>query len=161
MNSASKPWYREPWPWLLMAGPATVVVAGCWTAALAVMSDDGLVADDYYKQGLGINRVIARESAAKRLGVAATASFSEERDRVRVMLGEESRPASLRLALAHPTLRGEDQAITLAPVAPGLYEGALRRPRAATLRARLEDAEGRWRVAASWDTREATLRFVP
>jgi len=28
-----KPWYREPWPWLLMAGPATV-----------------LVAEDYYKQ---------------------------------------------------------------------------------------------------------------
>ena len=24
----AKPWYREPWPWLLMLGPAVVVVAG-------------------------------------------------------------------------------------------------------------------------------------
>ena len=23
----TQPWYREPWPWILMAGPAIVVVA--------------------------------------------------------------------------------------------------------------------------------------
>lgn len=161
MESVPKPWYREPWPWLLMAGPATVIVAGIVTTALAVRSFDGLVADDYYKQGLGINRVIARESAAKRLGLAAHASFNEERQRVRITLGEGSGPAALRLALVHPTLRAEDQSITLASVAPGLYEGALRPPRAATLRARLEDGEGRWRLTATWDTREAALRFAP
>lgn len=158
---ASKPWYREPWPWILMAGPAAVVVAGAVTTALAVKSFDGLVADDYYKQGLAINRVIAREVAARRLGVAAQASFTEERDRVRVSLGAGDRPAALRLVLVHATLRAEDQSVTLAPVAPGLYEGALRPPRMGTLHARLEDAEGRWRLAAPWDTREATLRFAP
>ena len=161
MNELSRPWYREPWPWILMAGPAAVVVAGVVTTAIAVQSFDGLVSDDYYKQGLGINRVIARESAAKRLGVSAHASFTEERERVRVVLGEGARPASLRLALIHPTLRAEDQSVTLASVAPGLYEGTLRRPRASTLRARLEDGEGRWRLTADWSTREAALRFAP
>ena len=34
------PWYREPWPWLLMAGPAAVVVAGLITAWIAVKTDD-------------------------------------------------------------------------------------------------------------------------
>ena len=38
----AQPWYRERWPWILMAGPATVVVAGLFTAWLAVRSDDGL-----------------------------------------------------------------------------------------------------------------------
>ena len=60
MNPLAKPWYREPWPWLLMAGPVAVVLAGIATTVLAVTTFDGLVADDYYKQGLGINRVIAR-----------------------------------------------------------------------------------------------------
>ena len=161
MDSASKPWYREPWPWLLMAGPAAVVVAGAVTTALAVQSFDGLVADDYYKQGLGINRVIARESAARRLGISAMATFNDGRDRVRVLLVEGERPAALRLALVHPTLPGEDRSVPMVPVAPGLYEGALRAPHAARLRARLEDAEGRWRVNATWDTREASLRFTP
>ena len=25
------PWYREPWPWILISGPAIVVVAGMAT----------------------------------------------------------------------------------------------------------------------------------
>ena len=41
---ARKPWYREPWPWLLMAGPAIVVVAGVTTAVIAFRGADGLVA---------------------------------------------------------------------------------------------------------------------
>ena len=33
------PWYREPWPWFLIAGPAIVVVASLSTAVIAVRSD--------------------------------------------------------------------------------------------------------------------------
>ncbi|MEQ1516273.1 MAG: FixH family protein, partial [Usitatibacteraceae bacterium] len=47
MNTAHsalpEPWYRQRWPWLLMAGPAIVVVAGFVTLALAIQSSDGLV----------------------------------------------------------------------------------------------------------------------
>ncbi|MBK6357531.1 MAG: FixH family protein [Betaproteobacteria bacterium] len=39
---------------MLIAGPATVVVAGFITLWMAVVSDDGLVTDDYYKQGLAV-----------------------------------------------------------------------------------------------------------
>ena len=63
------PWYREPWPWLLMAGPALVVVAGLTTAWIAVTHEDGLVADDYYKRGLAINQELRRDSAAVSLDV--------------------------------------------------------------------------------------------
>jgi uncharacterized protein len=65
------PWYREPWPWLLMAGPVAAIVAGIATAWIAIVHQDGLVADDYYKEGLAINRTIARHEAAVRLGVVA------------------------------------------------------------------------------------------
>ena len=67
------PWYREPWPWLLMAGPAVVVVAGLFTAWLAVVHEDGLVADDYYKQGLGINK--SSSAKKKRLPLRYTRAF--------------------------------------------------------------------------------------
>jgi hypothetical protein len=39
------PWYRHRWPWLLMLGPAIVVVAGIATAAIAVATADTLVSD--------------------------------------------------------------------------------------------------------------------
>ena len=63
------PWYREPWPWLLMLGPAGAIIAGAFTVWLAVVHEDGLVADDYYKQGLAINKVIRRQSQAVQLGL--------------------------------------------------------------------------------------------
>ena len=39
----SKPWYREPWPWILMSGPALVVVASVVSAILAAATADPLV----------------------------------------------------------------------------------------------------------------------
>ena len=66
----TKPWYREPWPWLLMSGPAIVVVAGIITTVLAVRTHDGLVVDDYYKQGLAVNKDLSRDLAAKKIGRA-------------------------------------------------------------------------------------------
>jgi hypothetical protein len=159
--TTAKPWYREPWPWILMSGPAAVVAAGAVTTALAVSSFDGLVADDYYKQGLAINRVIARESAARQLGVTASLSFDPTRTHVRVMLGEGARPASLRLTLVHRTLPAEDQSIVLTEVSPGFYEGALLAPRRGALHARLEDGAGRWRLAGEWNTLADSLGLAP
>ena len=56
------PWYRHAAPWLLMAGPAIVVVASFVTLWLAVASDDGLVSADYYQRGLNINRTLAPQT---------------------------------------------------------------------------------------------------
>jgi hypothetical protein len=39
------PWYRHRWPWLLMSGPAIVVVAGIATTIIAVRTADPMVAD--------------------------------------------------------------------------------------------------------------------
>ena len=56
LQSNNQPWYKERWPWILMAGPGLVIVAGVITVWLAVVSNDGLVTDDYYKQGLAVNQ---------------------------------------------------------------------------------------------------------
>lgn len=157
----AQPWYREPWPWIVMAGPAIVIVAGAITTVIAVRTSDGLVADDYYKQGLAINRTLARDQAARALGVAALVQFNEERTRVRVVLGEAARPAALRLALAHPTLAGSDQSLALAAVAPGVYEAAMAAPPAGRFHLRLEDGDGRWRLVADWATAQPAVRLAP
>src|SRR5690348_1011427 len=69
LKSDIQPWYKEPWPWFLMFGPFVVVVAGFTTAWLAIRSNDGLVADDYYKQGLAINQQLQRDHKAGELGL--------------------------------------------------------------------------------------------
>ena len=128
-----------------MAGPATVVVAGLFTAWLAVRSDDGLVVDDYYKQGLGINRVLARSEAAERLGIKATLTLAD--GRVRVALAG-ARSGALTLLLAHPTRAGMDQKVKLSMVGPGIYEAQLQPLRAGRWHVVLEQSA--WRLVGDW-----------
>jgi len=144
-RARAQPWYREPWPWILMAGPAAVVVAGFVTAWLAVRSDDGLVVDDYYKQGLAINQTLGRSDAAERRGMQAEIHLVD--GQVRVLLGAAVRGA-LTLQLAHPTRAGMDQRLKLAMVQPGVYEGRLQPLPAGRWHVVLEQSD--WRLAGEW-----------
>lgn len=137
---ADRPWYRHRWPWLLMLGPAIVVVAGVVTTYLAVVSYDGLVADDYYKRGLAINRMLEREQRAQAMGLAAVVDVGAD-GRAAVALVAASRdlaatPASLRLHLVHPTRGGLDRQAELLRGPDGTYTG------------RFDSVPpGRWRVS--------------
>jgi hypothetical protein len=137
------PWYREPWPWILMAGPAAVLVAGAATVWIAFSSADGLVADDYYKRGLAINRVLAREDNARRLGIRA--HIEAAHGRLRVALAGAA-PEAIFAQLAHATRAGLDQRLRLARAAPGLYEAELPPLAPGRWRIVLEDPRREWRV---------------
>lgn len=139
----SRPWYREPWPWILMSGPAAVLVAGAVTTWIAFASADGLVAEDYYKQGLAINKVLAREEAAKRLGVAAEIVFRPGEIRVH-LTGQK--PEALFVHLAHATRAGHDMRLRLAPVGEGVYQAELPPLAAGRWRIVIEDPRALWRV---------------
>ena len=147
-----KPWYREPWPWLIMAGPATVVVAGVATAVIAFRGADGLVADDYYKQGLGINREIARDQAALSLGLAGEVRIAPGVARV-TLRAESSLPDRLTLRLTHPSRAAEDRMLYPARTADGVWEAPLPQLPAGRWLAIVETAQ--WRVSARMDTRAA------
>jgi hypothetical protein len=161
MNSPALPWYRHPWPWLLMAGPAVVVVAGVITTVMAVRSSDGVVSADYYKQGLAINRTLAREARAKVLAVRADVMFNEERSRVRVLARSAGAlPEELQLRLVHPTRSGVDLAARLRHAGGGLYESELRVGRGSAWIVTLEDPVAGWRVAGRWRTSDRALSLV-
>jgi uncharacterized protein len=163
-----RPWHREPWPWILMSGPALVVVAGVVTTVIAVRTSDGVVADDYYKQGLGINRTLARDARADALHVVAEIQFNEERTAARVRLSGETRPEALKLTLVHPTRAGGDQSVTLRRVfpspegeGPSFYEGRIHVPREGTWRLRVEDERQAWRLTGAWRTEYGVVTLRP
>ena len=141
--SQALPWYRERWPWILISGPAAVVVASGFTAWIAFASADGLVADDYYKRGLGINAVLRREQEAERRGISARVQRTA--DGIAVQLTGAA-PEALFLRLAHATRAGNDLRLRLARGADGAYRAALPPLAAGRWRAVLDDPRGEWRV---------------
>jgi len=57
-NTHTRPWWREPWPWLLMAGPLLAMMGCAVTIALAVAYFRGqaIVDDGGLKRGLVIEK---------------------------------------------------------------------------------------------------------
>jgi len=137
------PWYRQPWPWLLMSGPAAVLVAGAVTLWIAAATADGLVAEDYYKQGLGINRILAREDAAGRLGISAEMSL--DRGSIVIRLKGDA-PEALFVHLAHATRAGHDQRLRLVRTQAGVYQTRLEPLPAGRWHVVIEDPSGTWRI---------------
>jgi hypothetical protein len=157
--SVSRPWYREPWPWILMSGPAIAVVASFASLAIALATDDGLVADDYYKQGLAVNQVLRRDARARELHLAATASLAGTSVSVTLRGTKEVFP-ELRLQLIHPTRSGRDQTVVLR-ASGQVYEGRFVPPSGGPRLMVLEDARSTWRLTGSWNGRDRAAELGP
>jgi len=162
LRSNNQPWYKERWPWILMAGPAVVIVAGVITLWLAVVSNDGLVTDDYYKQGLAVNQQLHREHQAGNLGLHADVMRAGANIRLLIAAdGDAKLPSALFLKLAHPTRAGQDQSVQMSSEGQGFYSGKLAAEVTGRWLVSIEDPAGQWRLQGEWQAdSEEPLRLV-
>jgi len=125
--SVKRPWYAEPWVWLMITFPLAAVIGGMITIYLAVSTSDGLVVDDYYKRGKAINVDLARDRAAARYGLQAQIDIDLQNNRVLLQLTAPAamHPDAVQLSLLHPTLAGHDQVLLLQRAAGGGYSSGM------------------------------------
>ena len=79
LRGAATPWYKQRWPWLLMAGPAIVVCASVYTPYLAFSAPDPVVVGDYYKKGKAINQDLRRDRVASAMGLSLELGYDASR----------------------------------------------------------------------------------
>ncbi|MBI5921603.1 MAG: FixH family protein [Betaproteobacteria bacterium] len=141
------PWYHHRWPWLLISGPAIVIVASMVTLWLAIKSSDGLVTEDYYKKGLAINQTLALTGRAQQLELEAGVSLKLDSINVRLSSKQTSfvPPPQIRVTVSHPTRAGLDQSQILS-LAEGRYSGKFRLPATGHWVVLLEDDARTWRM---------------
>ncbi|MCZ7564140.1 MAG: FixH family protein [Burkholderiales bacterium] len=154
-----KPWYREPWPWLLMLAPLAAVVMGVVMLTLAVRSNDGLVVDDYYQQGLAINQTLERQRRAAKLAVRVGLDFSDGQI-IATLDQRGARSEAMLLTLVHPTRAGRDRQVLLVPRGGGTYAGALATPGRGRWHVVLEDADRTWRLSGLWEVGQRSVRLA-
>lgn len=134
-----------------MAGPAVVIVAGIVTLWLAIASNDGLVADDYYKQGLAVNQRLHRDENAGVIGVRADLMLAGAQ--LRLLLGANSAvdfPEKLSVKFNHPTISGLDQSVVMKSEGAGMFSGQLSSEISGRWLVSIEDPAGLWRLQGEW-----------
>ncbi|MCV6614939.1 MAG: FixH family protein [Cellvibrionaceae bacterium] len=120
------PWYKQFYPWMLIALPGTVVIACIYTIYLAINADDSVVSDTYYKDGLKINQRLEQDHRAKELGLEAQVQFDlEVGDIVLEITGLNPDPEQLQLEILHPTNHEYDRKVVLHQLQGNKYRGDL------------------------------------
>lgn len=109
----NRPWYRQFWPWFLIALPGSVVIASFVTLAIAIRHSDAVVRDDYYKEGLAINQMLNREQQARVMQLTATLTWHPASGEIRVTLPARIVDQRLQLHWLHPLKRQMDRDIVL------------------------------------------------
>jgi len=136
-----------------MLGPAAVIVAGVVTVWLAVKTEDGLVVEDYYKEGKAINRVLKREETAGAMGLAGVVRFEAAGHLLRVALHAApgvQLPRRIEVLFSHPTRAGLDQTVQLELSPDGDYVGAVTPPGEGSWHVLVQDIAGEWRLGGRW-----------
>ncbi|SEF65493.1 FixH family protein [Thauera chlorobenzoica] len=143
------PWYRQGWPWFLIAFPAIAVIAGVITFVIAAKTFDGMVVDDYYKEGRAIVHTIERVERARELGLIAALQVRSES--IRIEMGAAlpaDVPQRIVLTIVHPTRGGQDQSHVLSGTA-GVFETGLKTLATGRWLFVIEDEAQHWRMSGS------------
>lgn len=147
-----EPWYRQFWPWFIIALPASVVVAGLITVYIAFANRDATVEDDYYREGLAINQSLAGQQRAAEWGLQARVKFNRQADRVEVELHSaqplDNTGSTIELKLQHPILAERDMTIHLTALegTGHRYQGELSVPPQDNYYLRLTGDKRSWRL---------------
>ncbi len=155
----SKPWYKQFWPWFLIALPATAVVAGIATVIIAMNNRVDLVSDETTKLGKLVTRETRQDDTAREMGLRATVHIVPRTGTVAVEVS--TLPDEIILRLIHATLAAKDQQIRLARESDGLYRGQLQPVASGKWQLQVTDVAGNWRLVAHYNGSDETVELLP
>lgn len=151
------PWYRQFWPWFIMALPASAVVAGLYTVWIAMQTTDSLVVQSDSGMNVVTERNTAAEKEAARLGLGADVHINLETGAVVVTVTSAANvdlPKLLELRMRHPTMASRDASIELLRAMPNssgdaTWAGHFLKPPSGRLFMTLSPGNT-WRLSAEW-----------
>lgn len=116
-----EPWYKQFWPWFVIALLATAVVASLNMVFLAFTTKDSLVTEAPDGMDVVAERHLAAESLARDLGLDATLTIDLDSGAILAVVegaADGDWPRALSLEFSHPTNAGRDVEIALAAAMP-------------------------------------------
>lgn len=59
-----RPWYKEFYVWMVIAGPVSAMLACAVTAVYILQGPDAVVSENYYKEGLALAKEVGQAQPA-------------------------------------------------------------------------------------------------
>lgn len=158
MNTNETPWYKQFWPWFIMALPASAVVAGITTVIIANNNAVDLVNDKTTKLGKMVMRETGQDDLARSLQLEAQITLSPASGAVAIDYSGADQ--SIKLDLVHNTLAELDQSIVLIKETDGTYRGRLKPFIPGKWRLLLSAEDDAWRLLSSYDGVQSQIKLT-
>ena len=110
----TQPWYRQFWPWFIIALLSSSVIAGLTTVWIAMQTTDSLVVKSDDGMQIVAERRINAEQLAAELQLAALIGINPDTGAISVAMRSgdlDAVPATLELEFTHPAFADRDQLI--------------------------------------------------
>lgn len=126
-NNENQGNWNQPWLWFTLAPLILSVVLGLTMLNISFHIQDGLVTDEYSKEGLAINERIEKEENAKTLEIKATISLDDQSGELQLQFSskQDTTPDNLILEIIHPIIKDQDIKIVLTHQGEGRFTGHL------------------------------------
>jgi uncharacterized protein len=148
MQQDTKPWYKQLWPWLLIAIPVFTAVKAVHTIVLMQQHSPDLVVDDYYKAGRAINMQLAKYREAALRNLQATILIAGNKAIVR-FAENTVLDGAVHLDFYHPTLADRDFALDAERSGQLLYVATLPVTPDGKWQLVVSDASKEWKLKAT------------
>lgn len=142
MNKDTKPWYKYPWLWFVIALPVTSMIAGVATIIITNKNQPEIIVDDYYKKGKAINQELTLYKAFTNSGIELNVRMINNRFEIK---SNESLTA-LKVTLVHSTQGKRDLEFVLTATSNGIYGKNLDTELSGNWSLFVEPMDGSWKV---------------
>ncbi len=145
-ESDNKPWYKQFWPWFLIAIPLSSFIMGSQILRIASDGTNSLVVDDYYKEGKAINSRLDKIEAARALNITTLLNVQQGTIVLEFLTGAPVSGEALKLEFFHVTQEFKDFSVILTQDAGGIYRNSEEFSIEGKWRLRLTPLDESWKV---------------
>ena len=162
LPTQQKVWYKQFWPWFLIALPVSSMIVSLNMLRFAINSEDSLVVDEYYKQGKAINVNLQKIELAKELNLRAQLLISDNSVELIFTDGKPSSATALNLMFYHATQKHKDISLILIKDASDTYRALIDSDLTGKWQVSLQPHDEKWKIQQTISLpQKRQITFIP
>lgn len=146
MTESNRPWYKEPYVWMLIGFPLTSIIVGLSLLTISILNKDTLVRDNYYKDGLAYNQELEWDKKAKSLDIRIDIQVNDNQLILNLLKSRQNTPSTLKVTLGHPTIPEKDRQSHLQLTKDKRFIGFIEPTENGRYYLLVESVEQKWRI---------------